>query len=95
MWTREQIDKYEFTKAQKAAYKQLVKYCKKCRELGLILDARQSKLNAYPEKMYDAGTIDFSEYENFYTPLPVLEGASIVDAGSDESYYINDKFIKY
>ncbi len=92
--TKEQVDDYQFTKKQIAAYESLKKAVKRCENAGLSLYGRQWSLVAYPQKFTKNHMISNHRGISKRVECPSLEGASIDDSGADDTMYILDEFIK-
>ena len=92
--SKSEIENFEFNDAQRKAYEKLKKACEACMKSGLWLDARQQSLNAYPLKYHRAITTEFREKRKHDLHMPVLTGAHINDAGADDQFYFNDKYIE-
>lgn len=97
MVTEEQIENYQFTKKQIAAYNSLKKAQERCVKSGLSLFGKQWSLIAYPTKFYKNDMMAQSSENgaNSYSILcPCLSGVSLSDSGADDTEYIKDKYIK-
>lgn len=96
MVTREQIENYQFTKAQIKAYKALIKSTERCKKLKLTLLAKQDNLMAYPDRFMDNWMNDVggSYKSKKGLQIPHLSGARISDSGADDTEYILDEYIK-
>jgi hypothetical protein len=93
--TREQIDDYQFTKRQIAAYNALVRATERCKASGLCLLSKQDSLVAVPRDMYMShmtGTYDHNTDRR--VEVPTLTGAYVTDSGADDTQYILDRYVK-
>lgn len=93
--TEQQIENYQFTKKQIAAYAALKKAQERCKKSGLSLMVQQFNLVALPTKYYmnDMTTVDFREATKGIL-VPVLCGVGLSDSGADDSEYMKDTCIK-
>lgn len=92
--TREQIEDYEFTEKQLAAYNNLKKAVKLCENSGLSLYGKQWNLVAYPKEFTKNQMIGNDTGISKQIEYPILEGIPISDSGADDTMYILDKFIE-
>lgn len=96
MVTKEQIEDYQFTKKQQAAYKALIKATERCEKAKLTLIGKQDYLYAYPSKfmdnwMNDTGGSDKSKKQ---LKIPHLSGSRISDCGADDTEFFKDEYVK-
>lgn len=96
MVSREQIEDYEFTKKQKAAYAALTRAAKRCQDSGLSLLAKQSQIWGIPSKFYmnDMVIVSGEGQSDKHVECPMMNECQINDSGADDGEFIKDKYIK-
>lgn len=95
MLTREQIEDYQFTKKQIAAYKALEKAVERCEKSGISLFGKQWHLVGLPSKFYMNHMTTLDHWKAIKRiEVPMLSGAKLSDSGADDTDYILDKYIK-